>query len=95
MNTLATITWDPRGIIAWLVVGLLAGWLAGKLMKGAEYGLVGDIIVGLVGSVIGGFLFGLVVDGDPAFWGSVTVAFLGAGILIVSVRIWAIQRGEL
>ena len=44
------------GILAWLVVGLIAGWLASQVMRGGGYGLIGDIIVGVVGAVIGGFL---------------------------------------
>ena len=43
-------------IIAWIVVGLIAGWLAGMVMKGGGYGVVGDIIVGIVGALVGGFL---------------------------------------
>jgi uncharacterized membrane protein YeaQ/YmgE (transglycosylase-associated protein family) len=85
----------PGGLIAWLVVGLVAGWLAGKVMKGAGYGFIGDIIVGLVGAVIGGFLFGLLVTGDAGFWGSILVAFLGACILIVIVRFVALKRTQL
>lgn len=44
------------GIISWLIVGLIAGWLTGLVMKGGGYGLVGDIILGIVGALIGGFL---------------------------------------
>ena len=47
---------DPGGIVAWLVVGAIAGWLAGQFMKGGGYGLVGDIIVGIIGAFIGGFV---------------------------------------
>ena len=45
---------SPGGIIAWLFVGLIAGWLAGLMMKGSGYGVIGDILVGLVGSFLGG-----------------------------------------
>ena len=82
----AEITLHPGGIIAWLVVGLIAGWLAGRVMKGTGYGVIGDLIVGLSGALIGGFLFGLIVAGDAGFWGSVLVAFLGACVLIMLVR---------
>jgi len=44
------------GILAWLIVGLIAGWLAGMVMKGGGYGVVGDIIVGVIGALVGGFL---------------------------------------
>jgi len=78
---------DPGGIIAWLVVGLVAGWLAGMVMKGGGYGIVGDIVVGLVGALVGGFVFTLITGGGTAgFWGSIAVAFIGAVILIAIVR---------
>jgi len=78
---------NPGGIIAWLVVGLVAGWLAGMVMKGGGYGLVGDIVVGLVGAFVGGFVFTLITGGGEAgFWGSIAVAFVGAVILIAIVR---------
>lgn len=78
---------DPGGIIAWIVVGLIAGWLAGVVMKGGGYGLIGDIVVGLVGALVGGFVFSLVTGGGTAgFWGSILVAFIGAVILIAIIR---------
>ncbi|HEV8252328.1 MAG TPA: GlsB/YeaQ/YmgE family stress response membrane protein [Candidatus Limnocylindria bacterium] len=81
------MTLDPGGIIAWLVVGLVAGWLAGMVMKGGGYGIVGDIVVGLVGALVGGFVFTLITGGGTAgFWGSIAVAFVGAVILIAIVR---------
>jgi uncharacterized membrane protein YeaQ/YmgE (transglycosylase-associated protein family) len=78
---------DPGGIIAWLVVGLIAGWLAGLVMKGGGYGVVGDIVIGIVGAFVGGFVFSLITGGGTAgFWGSIAVAFVGAVILIAVVR---------
>lgn len=77
-------------IVAWIVVGLIAGWLAGMVMKGGGYGVVGDIIIGIVGALIGGFvaawLFGLndAVNGINIV--SIITAFLGAVILIAIVR---------
>ena len=44
------------GLLSWLVVGLIAGWLAGQVMRGGGYGLLGDIVVGIVGALLGGFL---------------------------------------
>jgi len=95
MNVFAAIELEPGGIVAWLVVGLIAGWLAGKVMSGAGYGLVGDIVLGLVGAVIGGFVFGLIVPGDAGFWGSILVAFFGACALIFIVRNVAFNRTRL
>jgi uncharacterized membrane protein YeaQ/YmgE (transglycosylase-associated protein family) len=81
------MTLDPGGIIAWLIVGLVAGWLAGVLMKGGGYGVVGDIVVGLIGAFVGGIVFDLITGGGTAgFWGSIVVAFVGAVILIAIVR---------
>src|SRR5712691_7703398 len=77
------MTLEPGGIIAWLVVGLIAGWLAGVVMRGGGYGILGDIVLGIVGAFIGGFVFSLVTGGGTAgFWGSIGVAFVGAVILI-------------
>lgn len=76
-------------IIAWLVVGLIAGWLAGQVMKGGGYGLVGDIVVGVLGALIGGFLAGVMLGGDYISGLNVTtivVAFLGAIVLIAIIR---------
>ena len=83
----AAIVLDPGGLIAWLVVGLIAGWLAGKVMKGGGFGLIGDIIVGLIGSFLGGILVGAVGSGAGGFVGSIVVAFIGACVLIFIVRL--------
>jgi uncharacterized membrane protein YeaQ/YmgE (transglycosylase-associated protein family) len=91
MATFADIVLEPGGIIAWLVVGLIAGWLAGLVMQGGGFGLVGDMIVGLIGAVLGGLLFGQ-VTGAPNFVGSILVAFIGACLLIALVRI--VTRGR-
>ena len=78
---------EPGGILAWLIVGLIAGWLAGQFMKGGGYGLVGDIIVGIVGAFLGGLLFGFLMPGSSAgLLGSIVVAFIGAVVLIAIVR---------
>jgi len=71
----------------WIVVGLIAGWLASMVMRGGGYGLVGDLIVGLIGAVIGGFLLTLLgVGGSAGLVGSIVVAFIGAVVLIAIVR---------
>ena len=92
MATFAEMSLDPGGIVAWVVVGLIAGFLAGRVMKGGGYGLVGDVVVGLVGAVVGGFLFGTLVTGTPGFVGSILVAFLGACLLIWLLRMVALGR---
>ena len=78
---------DPGGLIAWLVGGLVAGWLAGQFMKGGGYGLVGDIVLGIVGALIGGFLFSFLMPGATVgLIGSIVVAFIGAVVLIALAR---------
>ena len=78
---------DPGGVIAWLVVGAIAGWLAGQFMRGGGYGLVGDIIVGIIGAFIGGFVLTLLgIGGSAGFVGSIVVAFIGAVVLIALLR---------
>lgn len=82
----ADIVLNPGGVVAWVVVGLVAGFLAGRVMKGEGYGLAGDLVVGLVGALVGGFLFEYFVQGDLGLFGSILVAFLGACVLIFLVR---------
>jgi len=78
---------EPGGLIAWLVVGLVAGWLAGQFMKGGGYGLVGDVVIGIVGAFVGGLLFTLLLPGSSAgLLGSIVVAFIGAVVLIAAIR---------
>ena len=85
-SVFAEIALFPGGIIAWVLVGLISGWLAGLAMKGGGYGVLGDIIVGLIGALVGGFLMSYFVQGTTGFVGSIVVAFLGACILIAIVR---------
>ena len=74
-----------------IVVGLIAGWLAGQVMRGGGYGILIDIVLGLVGGVIGGWLFGaLGLSAGGGVIGSVLVAFVGAVILVAISR--AIKR---
>ena len=89
MLTVATLTLaaiDGGGIIWWLVVGLIAGALAGLVMRGGGYGIVGDIIVGLVGALVGGFVAGLLGLGSSGLIGSIIIAFIGACIFIAILR---------
>jgi len=79
------------GILSWIVVGLIAGWLAGMVMRGGGYGLVGDVIVGVVGGLLGGWIatsflhIGASVNGINLE--SILVAFVGAVILLVLMRL--------
>ena len=74
--------------LVWLLlIGLIAGWLAGKLMKGSGFGVLGDIAIGVVGAFIGGFLFRLVGIYTGGLIGSVIVATIGAVVLLYVVRL--------
>jgi uncharacterized membrane protein YeaQ/YmgE (transglycosylase-associated protein family) len=70
------------GLIWWIIVGLVAGWAAGKIMKGSGYGTLMDIALGIVGAVVGGFLLGLVGIHGSGLVGSIVVAIFGAVLLI-------------
>jgi uncharacterized membrane protein YeaQ/YmgE (transglycosylase-associated protein family) len=84
------------GILSWIVVGLIAGWLAGLVVRGGGYGLVGNIVVGIVGALMGGFLAGALFNVPDAVNGinltSILIAFLGAVILILILRAVAPRR---
>jgi uncharacterized membrane protein YeaQ/YmgE (transglycosylase-associated protein family) len=78
------------GILAWLVVGLIAGWLANMVMRGGRGNIVTDIIVGIIGAIVGGFLAGQLFGVPNAVNGinltSIVIAFLGAIVAIAIVR---------
>ena len=75
-----------ENVIVLMLVGLIAGWLAGVVMKGGGYGLFGDLLLGVVGAVVGGLLFGLIGITAYGFLGRVVVAFVGAIVLVGLVR---------
>jgi uncharacterized membrane protein YeaQ/YmgE (transglycosylase-associated protein family) len=75
------------GLIYWIVVGLVAGWLAGKVMKGSGYGALVDIVLGILGGV-GGWVFGMLgIWPGGGIIGSIIVAFIGAVILVWITRL--------
>ena len=82
------------GIVAWIGVGLVAGWLASQIMRGQGYGLLGDLALGLVGAVVGGWLYGLVASPSElsGLVGSIIVATVGAIVLIALARIFGRAR---
>ena len=74
--------------LAWIVVGLIAGWLAGQVMKGGGYGVLVDIILGILGGFLGGWIFGLLgIGAGSGMIGSMIVAFVGAVILVGITRL--------
>jgi uncharacterized membrane protein YeaQ/YmgE (transglycosylase-associated protein family) len=69
-----------------LIIGLIAGWLAGKIMKGSGYGVIGDLVIGIVGAFIGGWVFGLLGIATYGLVGSLVTALIGALLLIFIIR---------
>ena len=79
---------DAQALIICLIVGAIAGWLAGMVVKGTGYGLIGDIIVGIVGGLIAGWLLpqlGIAIGGG--FIAAIIDAFIGAVILLIALRL--------
>jgi uncharacterized membrane protein YeaQ/YmgE (transglycosylase-associated protein family) len=85
---LAEFRSDAMNVLWFLLVGVIAGWLAGVLVKGGGFGLIGDLVVGIIGALIGGLLFGgLAGAAGGGLLGSILVATLGAVILLVVLRV--------
>ena len=84
---------DPGDLLAWIIVGLIAGFLASIVIRGRGYGCIGNIIVGLIGSVVGGELASLLnISGVYQFWGSVAIAFLGSCVLVAILQFFTGSR---
>jgi len=83
-------------ILSWIVVGLIAGWLAGMVMKGGGYGLIGDIIVGVIGGLLGGWIATRFLHIKAGMSGinleSILVAFCGAVVLLIILRLVSGRR---
>ncbi len=76
-----------KNLIWFLFVGLIAGWLAGKVMRRGGYGIVGDLVVGVIGALLGGWLFGVLGIPIRGFVGALITAFVGAIILVWLLRL--------
>jgi uncharacterized membrane protein YeaQ/YmgE (transglycosylase-associated protein family) len=78
-------------LLAWIIVGGIAGWLASLVVRGTGLGILSDILVGIIGAVVGSFLLTLVLPSTFTFtgfsWGSLIIAFIGAVILLFIVRL--------
>ena len=77
-------------ILIWIISGIVAGWLAGVIVKGAGFGLIGDLLVGLIGGLIGGWLAGVLGLQATSWFGQILVAALGGVVFVVVLR--AIRR---
>jgi len=78
-----------RGLLGWILIGLIAGWLAGKISRGEGYGCIADIVLGLVGSLLGGWIFTRLGIFGGGFLYSLAAATLGAVILVSIVHLIA------
>jgi uncharacterized membrane protein YeaQ/YmgE (transglycosylase-associated protein family) len=75
-------------VLIWILVGAIAGWLAGQVVRGFGFGLVGNIIVGILGAVLGGWLLGMAGLGfGGGVLGAIVTAFIGAVVLLLIVRV--------
>ncbi len=75
-------------VIWFLIIGIVAGWLAGKIMRGGGFGLIGDLVIGIIGAVLGGFLFGLLgLSSDGSLIGSLVTATVGAIVLLFLIHL--------
>lgn len=76
------------GLIGWIFIGLVAGWLAGKVTRGRGFGFIADMFLGLVGAVIGGWIFGRLGVATFGFVGSLAAATVGAVLLVAVARLF-------
>ncbi len=101
MNTNVTITFNLGQVLTWCIIGLVAGFLAGVVVRGRRFGLVTSLAVGLLGAVIGGFLFTVLHIPAPAAldapinikWIDIVVAFIGAVLLLLILGLFYRYRG--
>ena len=78
--------------IAWIVLGLIAGWIAGHITRGRGFGCIVDVILGLIGAVIGGWIFEKLGIAVLGFWGSLAAAVVGAVLLVAVARLFSGSR---
>jgi uncharacterized membrane protein YeaQ/YmgE (transglycosylase-associated protein family) len=80
---------DPGSLLSWIIVGLIAGAIAARVVAGRGFGCLADIVVGVAGAIIGGFLLGALFNtsGTVGFWGSIVVAFIGAAVLLSVLKL--------
>ncbi len=80
---------NPGSWLAWIIVGLIAGAVAARVVAGRGFGCIADVVVGIAGAIIGGFLLSAVfgASGNVGFWGSIIVAFIGAVVLLAVLKL--------
>ncbi len=80
---------DPGSWVSWIIVGLIAGAVAARVVAGRGFGCIADIVVGVAGALIGGYLLGAIfhVTGTVGFFGSIVVAFIGSAALLAALKL--------
>ena len=80
---------DPGSWVSWIIVGLISGAVAARVVAGRGFGCIADIVVGVAGAIIGGYLLGAIfhMTGTVGFFGSIVVAFIGAAALLAAVKL--------
>lgn len=81
-----------NSFLLWILIGLLAGWLSGKITRGAGFGIIADLCLGLVGGVIGGWIFGLLGVAHYGWVGGLAAATVGAIVLVAIARLFSSRR---
>jgi uncharacterized membrane protein YeaQ/YmgE (transglycosylase-associated protein family) len=105
MTLLLLDTWGAyfsahRSLLSWILIGLIAGWLAGKISRGRGFGCIGNVLIGLVGAVLGGWIFtklniiGGPGSGDSGFIYSLAAATVGAVVLVAVARLFSGNRND-
>ena len=85
----ASLNLQPGNLLLWLLVGLIAGAVASRVVAGRGFGCLADILVGVAGAFIGGFLLAAIFGANTTvgFWGSIVVAFIGAAVLLAALKL--------
>lgn len=80
---------DPGSWLSWIIIGLIAGAVASRVVAGRGFGCLADIVVGVAGAIIGGFLLSALFDvsGTAGFWETLIVAFVGAAALLAALKL--------
>jgi uncharacterized membrane protein YeaQ/YmgE (transglycosylase-associated protein family) len=91
-NMVFAVETPPAGIVAWILIGLIAGWVANLIMRRSGYGMLGDIVIGLVGAFFGGLGMISFFEGPVGFWDSIVVAVVGASGLLMLM--WSVNRRQ-